>query len=89
MSQTRQRNGILLRCAERSVQGASAACTAEENATNISDSVCFQLYGIIDLLIITDRNQSLGQGNVFTLVCHSVHRRGGDLPDRDPPAPVR
>ena len=30
------------------------------------------------LLVITARKRSLGQGNVFTLVCHSVHN-GGSL----------
>ena len=30
--------------------------------------------------IFTARKQSLGQGNVFTPVCHSVHRRGGVCP---------
>ena len=43
--------------------------------------------------IITTSKQSLGQDNVFTRVCHSVHRRclclwshflPGGLPDRDP-----
>ena len=34
--------------------------------------------GIEQQLIITARKRSLGQGNVFTLVCHSVH--GGGLP---------
>ena len=33
-----------------------------------------KLYGIIDLFIITARKRSLGQGIVFTPVCHSVHR---------------
>ena len=27
-------------------------------------------------LLITARKRSLGQGNIFTPVCHSVHRRG-------------
>ena len=27
-------------------------------------------------MIFTTRKQSLGQGNVFTPVCHSVHREG-------------
>ena len=39
--------------------------------------------------IITARKRSLGQGNVFTPVCHSVHRgRGSAQPpalDADPP----
>ena len=29
--------------------------------------------------IFTDRKRSLGQGNVFTPVCHSVHGGGGSL----------
>ena len=29
------------------------------------------------VLSITARKLSLGQGNIFTLVCHSVHRWGG------------
>ena len=44
--------------------------------------------------IFTARKQSLGQGNVFTRVCHSVHRGegvfvcvcvGASLPDRETP----
>ena len=39
-------------------------------------------------VIITTRKQSLGQGNIFAPVCHSVHR-GGEIPDppgsRHPP----
>ena len=31
---------------------------------------------LLDLLIFTARKQSLGQGNIFTPVCHSVHRGG-------------
>ena len=31
-------------------------------------------------LIFTARKRSLGQGNVFKLVCHSVHRDGGGFP---------
>ena len=34
-------------------------------------------------MIITARKRSLGQGNIFTPVCHSVHR--GGLPSRRPP----
>ena len=33
-------------------------------------------------MLITDFNRSLGQGNIFTSVCHSVHRGGGWLPSR-------
>ena len=33
--------------------------------------------------LFTARKQSFGQGNIFTSVCHSVHR-GGALIDRDP-----
>ena len=29
--------------------------------------------------IITARKRSLGQGNIFTPVCHSVHRGGGHV----------
>ena len=32
------------------------------------------------VLIFTARKRSLGQGNGFTPVCHSVHRRGDLLP---------
>ena len=32
------------------------------------------------LRIFTARNRSLGQGNVFTPVCHSVHKGGGLCP---------
>ena len=28
-------------------------------------------------MIFTARKRSLGQGNIFTPVCHSVHRGGG------------
>ena len=28
----------------------------------------------MEVLVITARKRSLGQGNIFTLVCHSVHR---------------
>ena len=40
------------------------------------------------LPVFTARRRSLGQGNVFTPVCHSVHRGVGlpnPLPDTDPP----
>ena len=30
--------------------------------------------------IFTTRKRSLGQGNVFTPVCHSVHMKGGGFP---------
>ena len=30
----------------------------------------------IHLCVVTARKQSLGQGNVFTSVCHSVHKGG-------------
>ena len=33
-----------------------------------------------NLIVITARKRSLGQGNVFTPVCHSVHNCGGWLP---------
>ena len=32
---------------------------------------------LLTLILITARKRSLGQGNIFTPVCHSVHR--GDL----------
>ena len=34
----------------------------------------FTLGGRIDVVVITARKRSLGQGNIFTPVCHSVHR---------------
>ena len=37
-----------------------------------------------DVKLITARKRSLGQGNIFTPVCHSVHR-GGGVPDQVPP----
>ena len=42
----------------------------------------FALYGNngLSLQIFTARKRSLGQGNVFTPVCHSVHRGGWWLP---------
>ena len=30
-------------------------------------------------LIFTARKRSLGEGNIFTLVCHSVHRGEGSV----------
>ena len=36
-------------------------------------------------ILITARKRSLGQGNIFTPVCHSVHR--GGVPDQVPPIP--
>ena len=33
-----------------------------------------------NLIVITARKRSLGQGNVFTSVCHSVHNCGGGFP---------
>ena len=35
--------------------------------------------GTVRIIIITARKRSLGQGNIFTPVCHSVHR-GGKMP---------
>ena len=38
------------------------------------------------IIIVTVRQRSLRQGNVFTHVCHSVYRGGGvGLCHRDPP----
>ena len=42
------------------------------------------------IIIFTTRKRSLGQGYVFTRVCHSVYKRGVSVretppPDRDPP----
>ena len=34
---------------------------------------------IMEKFVITDRIRSMGEGYVFTGVCHSVHRRGGCL----------
>ena len=31
---------------------------------------------LVDIVLITARKRSLGQGNIFTPVCHSVHRWG-------------
>ena len=43
---------------------------------------------LLKCFLVTAHKRSLGQGNIFTCVCHSVHRgRGlcpGGLPDRDP-----
>ena len=44
---------------------------------------------LLECFLITAHKWSLGQGNIFTCVCHSIHRgRGlspGGLPDRDAP----
>ena len=37
---------------------------------------CYILQLILDAMFITARKRSLGQGNIFTPVCHSVHRGG-------------
>ena len=34
------------------------------------------IFGLARSFFITARKRSLGQGNIFTSVCHSVHRRG-------------
>ena len=39
---------------------------------------------ITDLCIFTARKRSLGQGNIFAPVCHSVHS-GGGVPRQVPP----
>ena len=31
---------------------------------------------VLNICLITPRKRSLGQGNMFTPVCHSVHRGG-------------
>ena len=36
-------------------------------------------------MFITARKRSLGQGNIFTPVCHSVHMGGGEYLGRDTP----
>ena len=45
-----------------------------DSLSEASDHSSDLYQGRIDIL--TARKQSLGQGNVFTLVCHSVHRDG-------------
>ena len=42
---------------------------------------------ILSFGIITARKQSLGQGNIFAPVCHSVHRGGtwAGTPQGTPP----
>ena len=40
-----------------------------------------ETFTIFKLMIITARKPSLGQGNVFTNVCHVVHRGEGSLYD--------
>ena len=32
------------------------------------------MYVLLDIRLVTARKRSLGQGNIFTPVCHSVHR---------------
>ena len=31
---------------------------------------------LLECILVTTRKRSLGQGNIFTPVCHSVHRGG-------------
>ena len=38
--------------------------------------VALMLHGKV-FVLITGRNERCGQGNIFTPVCHSVHREGG------------
>ena len=40
------------------------------------------MYIIFCEIIITARKQNLGQGNVFTCICHSVHKGKGSLSRR-------
>ena len=41
------------------------------------------------LVLVTARKWSLGQGNIFISVCHSVHRGGSTWPGTPPPGPGR
>ena len=41
--------------------------------------------GRLDSCIFTARKRSLGQGNIFTSVCHSVHRARSPPPSRQIP----
>ena len=41
--------------------------------------------GIVAYCIFTARKRSLGQGNIFTPVCHSVHRGGVGLVSQHAP----
>ena len=36
-------------------------------------------FSVFNNVIFTARKRSLGQGNIFTPVCHSVHRGGGGI----------
>ena len=40
-------------------------------------------------MLITARKRSLGQGNIFTPVCHSVHKGGGSASVHDGMPPPR
>ena len=42
-----------------------------------------------DVLIFTARKRSLGQGNIFTPVCYSVHRGSASVHDGIPPPRTR
>ena len=52
-------------------------------------SVILFTIGLMDpqslLILVTGRKRSLGQGNVFIPVCHSVHRGSGRHPREDTP----
>ena len=56
-----------------------AVCSAIESTS------LFLCCGAYISMVITVRKRSLGQGNVFTAVCHSVYRWAGDLPNSDIP----
>ena len=40
---------------------------------------------LLECMLVTTRKRSLGQGNIFTPVCHSVHK--GGVPGQVPPSP--
>ena len=41
---------------------------------------------LLECMLVTTRKRSLGQGNIFTSLCHSVHK-GGGVPGQVPPSP--
>ena len=51
-------------------------------------SNCEYKFALFDksLIRFVKDNCQLGQGNIFTPVCHSVHRGGGEVPDQVPPS---
>ena len=55
---------------------------------NLTNPSCTYLHSLLvfqKIVIFTARKRSLGQGNIFTPVCHSVHRGGGGVVSQHAP----